>query len=208
MVRPLLPATPTHPSPWSTLLRRSLLVALAASAAATTGCSSQVRYASLLTAPTAPPERHVRLEVTEARPPAEGGGDPALVGTVRGGYGNPAGLRDDDSSAVVSVTTHALTDALASRGIGVRPDAPLAVSARVVRFWMDGYVGYSAGVVVDLALVDGGGGVRWSGRAAGNTDGVVFSYAAASKLLSRAASEMGRSAAAQLAGPAFEQALR
>lgn len=170
------------------------------------GCSAQVNYIPQFSGARAP-TRFVRVEVADERPPNEGGGDPSRIGTVRGGFGNPFDLRDKDPNAVINLVGDATSDALASCGVGVRPDAPERVVARILKLWEDGYMGYEASVVVDLAVVDASGAPRWTARVAGSAADVIAGYGGASELVAKALGVMARNAAMQCVTPEFQRAL-
>jgi hypothetical protein len=172
------------------------------------GCSAAIRYVPEAAPPTALPAKMVRLTVIEARAPDKGGGDLSLVGTVRGGYGNPFPFREKEPAAVVRLVKEASQDALLRAGVGVRDDAPIEVVARIVRFWMDGYVGYEGSVEVEYLLVNGARQVAWGTRVVGTRSGVVLSYGAGSKLLGEALSQMATQASAQFGSPQFQEQIK
>lgn len=183
----------------TTLLALSLLVV---------GCAAQVRYVPQSPAGVAEPAKFVRLEVVDARPAGQGGDDPRAVGIVRGGYGNPMTFRQPLPADVTRLVHEASADALRGASVSVRPDATTRVVARVLRFWMDGYVGYGAHVEVEYLIVDDGKLPRWGARARGDASGAIFTFGAASRLLSTALAQLASNAVPQFRSPTFQSVVR
>lgn len=186
---------------------RPLPVLLLAFAWVLTGCAAHLTYTPRY--PLAgPPLKEVSLEVLNERPPHQGGDDVRAVGIARGGYGNPMRFREQSPDAVPRLVTEATVDALHAVGVGVHPGAPNRLRARLLTLWMDGYIGYGANVVIEYALLDAENRVLWTQRAQGAEGGAVFSFGAASELISQALANAAGSAVALFRDPAFHAALR
>lgn len=172
------------------------------------GCAANVHYTPMRSKVDAPPAKFVQLEVVNARPPRQGGDDTRAVGIARGGYGNPMTFRQNDPGDLLRLVREASEDALKHSGVGARPGTGSRLIARILRFWMDGYVGYGADVEVEYVLTDATGKPAWSAHANGKAGGAVFSFGAASDLLSTALAEMASEATAQFRSAPFQNAAR
>ena len=148
------------------------------------------------------------MEFVNARPPNQGGDDTRAVGIARGGYGNPMTFRQSDPADLPRLIQEATADALKSAGVELKPNAGNHLVARVLQFWMDGYVGYTAWVEVEYSIVDPSGQPLWKEQVVGRQGGAVLSFGAASDLLSSALANMAREAAAKFGDPAFLAALQ
>ena len=184
----------------------SRAVGLAALCALTTGCGATLKYAERWK-PEAPLQASVLLEVVDQRPEDEGAKNPRQVGIVRGGYGNPAPFEVAEKTLVIETVRKALVDALHGAGVEASLKAPLTLKAKLTRFWMDGYVGYSAQVEVQLELVDAVGVTLWSQKVEGHEAGAVFSFGAASELLNTALAHLASDANARFKEEAFQRFL-
>jgi len=170
------------------------------------GCAAQLRYVEKwpLKQPAA---RTVRVDVSDERPPDQGGDNPRQVGIARGGYGNPVPFENDDPLQLTKIIKQATVDALHGAGVEAAEQAPFVLRARMRRFWMDGYVAYSAESEVHYELLGAAGTVVWSQTAKGNAAGAVFSYGAASDLLNEAVDHLASFANAQFRRDEFQKAL-
>ena len=115
------------------------------------GVVTEVRYRPIATA--LPSVRAaVNLEVVDAREAKLGGKETNLVGQMRGTYGNPFALRE--AAPVTQIIAAATSDALQHAGVKVRPDASRTVTVTIKKYWVDGYLSYTADVVAEVALRD------------------------------------------------------
>ncbi len=171
-----------------------------------TGCTAQLKYVDRWPLQQAA-ARSVRVDVTDERPADQGGENPRQVGIARGGYGNPVPFENDDPLQLTRLVKQATVDALHGAGVDAADAAPFVLRARMLRFWMDGYVGYSAEAEVQYDLVSAAGAVVWTQRAKGSEAGAVFSYGAASDLLSAALAHLASDANAQFRRDEFQKAI-
>jgi hypothetical protein len=171
------------------------------------GCAANLHYTPQwpLAAPAA---KFARIEVVNARPPNKGGDDPRAVGIARGGYGNPVTFRQDDPKDLERLIREATRDALHGAGLDEQPEAGNRLVARVLHFWMDGYVGYAASIEIEYSLLDASGTAIWSEKMTGHEAGAVLSYGAASDLLSRALADLASNATAKFRESTFQRALQ
>jgi hypothetical protein len=172
------------------------------------GSASQIRYAPG-TPIAAAAKGNVGLRVADARPAANGGGTPNKVGQVRSGVGIPSDVEDRQQDVVPRTVTDATADALRKAGVGVQPGGKV-LSASVKEYWMDGYMGYSANVVVDYMLTDAAGKSLWSAQVKGAAGGTSMFKSPASMtedLFGRALGELAENASKQFNSAAFQQAL-
>lgn len=146
------------------------------------GCLATVKYTERWK-PSAPLPGSVNLELIDQRPEDQGLKNPRQVGIVRGGYGNPAPFEIAEETRLVELVRRALVDALHGAGVEASLKNPLTLKATLLRFWLDGYVGYTADAEVLLELVDAAGVTLWSQKVEGHEAGAVFSLGAASELL-------------------------
>lgn len=168
-----------------------------------TGCAANITYTPRWPL-TAAATRAVSLDVVNARPPDEGGDNARQVGIARGGYGNPTAFEQETPEDLTRLVREATVDALHGAGLEERGTSNHRLRARILTFWMDGYVGYAAHVVVEYALVDATGNPLWTQKAEGHEAGSVFSYSAASGLLTAALAHMASQATTQFKEPAFQ----
>ncbi|MBL8957504.1 MAG: hypothetical protein JNK82_42415 [Myxococcaceae bacterium] len=171
-----------------------------------TGCAAQLKYVDRWPLKEAA-ARAVRIDVTDERPADQGGDNPKAVGIARGGYGNPTPFENDDPLQLTRLVRQATADALHGAGVDAADGATWVLRARVLKFWMDGYVGYAADAEVQYDLVSPAGGVVWSQRAKGHEAGAVFSFGAASDLLSAALAHLASDANAQFRRDEFKAAM-
>ena len=179
-------------------------LALAGLLVASAGCSAQLKYVERWPL-AAPAQRAVRLEVLDSRPADQGGDNPRQVGVARGGYGNPVPFENDDPHELTRLVTQATADALHGAGLDAAAQAPLTLRAKVLRFWIDGYVGYAAHAEVQYDLLDASGAPLWTQKCEGHEAGAVFSYGAASDLLSAALAHLASDANARFKEDAFQR---
>jgi hypothetical protein len=172
-----------------------------------TSCAAQIQYDPQFQS-AVPPTKFAKIEFVNARPPNQGGEDTRAVGIARGGYGNPMTFRQGDPNDLPRLIEVATGDALRSAGVDVKPDATNKLVAKVLQFWMDGYVGYTAWVEVEYSIVDAAGEAVWKQQVQGRQGGAVLSFGAASDLLSQALANMAREAAAKFQDPAFVAVLQ
>ncbi len=90
----------------------------------------------------------------------------------------------------------------------MRSEAGHQLVARILWFWMDGYIGYSARIEVEYTLADSNGATVWSQRVKGQLGRTVLTTSAWSRLLSDTLAYLAREAAKQFQDEAFQTALR
>jgi hypothetical protein len=171
-----------------------------------TGCAADLQYTPRWTL-TQEATKFTSIEVVNARPPNRGGDDPRAVGIARGGYGNPMTFRQDDPKDLERLITEATTDALHAAGLDAKADAKNKLVARVLTFWMDGYVGYSAQIEIEYAIIDETGTEKWSQKITGHEAGAVMSFGALSDLMSRALADLASNATQKFKENEFQEAL-
>ena len=115
----------------------------------------------------------ITLEVRDARPPQDGGGDKSQVGRVRGGYGNPFAVRESGPERVSTLVGEALTDALRQAGIGTRGGGNRKLVAEITSFWIDGFLGYKSTIAATCSLEDDRGKVLWTRSITGAHGGAL-----------------------------------
>jgi hypothetical protein len=196
----------------SECVRSSVVVSvLGLTLALASGCAGlQVKYKpSEAAAP--PASGAVAVQVVDGRS-AERQQNKAEVGQVRGGFGIPQGLKDSDANVVARTVTEATGDALRLAGLGATGGGKTLVGT-VTEFWMDGFVGYKAGVTVTYTLQGGAGGPPlWTqeikGAAGGSTFGASGPNAMAEKLFAAALSDLANKASVEFKSAAFADALK
>ncbi len=170
------------------------------------GCAANITYAPRWPL-AAPATRFVSLDVVNARPPDEGGDNPRQVGIARGGYGNPTPFEQEKPDDLTRLIREATVDALHGAGLEEQGTSNNRLRARILKFWMDGYVGYAAHVTIEYSLLDPTGNPLWTQKVEGHEAGSVFSYSAASGLLTAALAHAASQATAQFKEPAFQTLL-
>lgn len=167
------------------------------------GCAANVTYAPRwpLAAPAA---RFVSLDVVDARPKDFGGADPRQVGIARGGAGTATPLLQPDAEDLVRLVRAATVDALHAAGLDERGTSNDRLRARIRAFWIDGYTGHAATVVLEYALLDPTGNPRWTQQVEGVEAGSAFSASAASGLLAAALARAASEASERFKDPAFQ----
>ncbi len=156
--------------------------------------------------PTVATDLACSLEVVDQRPAEEGADDPALLGKVRGGYGNPFQIvaRHDGLQGTLAAWT---TDVLGTQGIAVHPEASdCALTLVVDRFWTDGY--FVNWMQIDLRLeVRDGDRTLWSQDLSGGTKQAlwwgVWSAGALDRMANRVLDGMSADAVATVATQSF-----
>jgi hypothetical protein len=175
------------------------------------GCTPlQIKYSPLPT-PAPASATGIVLKVVDNRPP-ERLAARNQVGQTRDAFGIPHGLQDEDPNVVPRTITDATSDALKQSGIGVQGAGPKTLVATITEFWMDGYLGYKAGVTVQYALLNPAGAPVWVEEVKGNAGAGAFGL---NKNEKRMAKNMFETALADLAvhaserfrSPNFQQAL-
>jgi hypothetical protein len=158
--------------------------------------------------PVTPTGIRVRLAVADARSGARGGGR-SQVGVVRGQFGDSRAVFDSNPNVVTVNVGDATTDALWRAGISVNPIAPKVLEAWVNEFWMDGFVGYGATVMVVYQLKDAWGRPIWHATLRGQGGDVRTRRGTgvlATEIFQSALSELARNATAAFASPDFQRA--
>lgn len=138
-------------------LRLARLLALSCAAAVLTACVPSVRFQPTPLPPATSRRGSVEVgSVTSARAQERGGTTFAVVGRVRGGYGNPFSLKASRGQQLDVVLREVMSDALRHSGLDVAPGAKAAsrLELEVQDFWCDGYVGYQVTATVLARLVD------------------------------------------------------
>jgi hypothetical protein len=185
-------------------------IVLVAAIALASGCAGmRIKYEPS-PVPAPPAAAALAVQVVDNRPPDKLQ-KKSEVAQVRGGFGIPQGLKDEDPNVVARTVTEATTDALKMAGLGAA-GGPKTLVATVTEFWMDGFVGYKAGVTVSYTLQAGTGGAPlWSqeikGGAGGSTFGASGPNAMAQKLFAAALTDLANKASAEFKSPAFMQAM-
>ena len=135
------------------------------------GCAAQIKYTPIA-GPAVAPTTNVALlalQVVDNRPPDKLK-NKNEVGQVRNGIGIPSGIDDKDPDVVPRTVSEATTDALKLAGVGVQ-GGQKRLLATVTEFWMDGYMGYKAGVTVQYALQGPSGAPLWTQEIKGAAGG-------------------------------------
>jgi hypothetical protein len=174
------------------------------------GCAGmRIKYQPSTAAAPAPSSA-LAVQVVDNRPPDKLQ-TKNEVAQVRSGFGIPQGLKDGDPLVVTRTITEATADALKLAGLGAGGGAKTLV-ATVTEYWMDGYMGYKAGVTVNYALQAGTGGAPlWTqeikGTAGGSSFGASGPNAMAEKLFGAALTDLANKASAEFKSPAFLAAM-
>ena len=178
---------------------------------AASGCTKlQIKY-NPLPAPPPPPSTGLVLRVVDNRPP-----DKLAVrnevGQTRDGFGIGHPLRDEDTDVVPRTVNDATSDALRHSGIGLQGAGPKTLVATVTEYWMDGYIGYKAGVTVQYALLNPAGAPVWQQEVKGAAGTSSFGLNKSEKRMAKnafesALADLAQNATAQFRSPQFLQAL-
>jgi len=175
-----------------------------------TGCSSmQIQYVPL-TAPAPAAKANVRLQVVDARMPDHGGAHKKQVGQVRSSFGIPSAVEDAKDDVAPRTVGDATTDALHHAGIGVEDGGNKMLVSTLKSYWMDGYMGYKAEVVVHFELKDAAGKSLWTSDVSGGAGGTSVGHTATGMtkdMFERALDELAQRASEQFSTPEFQQAL-
>jgi hypothetical protein len=174
-------------------------------------CSSnpQIKYSASNPA-SAVAKTTVGLKVNDLRAADKGGTEHARVGQVRSGFGIPSGLDDASPDVAPRTVTEATSDALRGAGIGVQAGGGKVLAASIKEFWMDGYMGYAASVVINYQLLDPSGKELWAAEVKGGAGGTPMFKSAKSlteDLFQQALGELATKAGEQFRSAAFQQAL-
>jgi hypothetical protein len=176
----------------------------------TAGCAKlQIQYKPLPN-PAPPPVTGVVLKVVDNRPP-ERLAARNQVGQTRDGFGIPHKIADSDPNVVPRTITDATSDALKQSGIGVGAGQKTLV-ATITEFWMDGYVGYKAGVTVQYALLNPAGAPVWTEEVKGNAGTSAFGLNKSEIRMTKsvfetALADLAVHASERFRSPNFQQAL-
>jgi uncharacterized lipoprotein YajG len=100
--------------------------------------------------------------INNLRPEKKGRQNFQIVGTVRGGFGNPFALNAQKEKTIDMALREAVTDALINAGYNVvtpavKKDAP-RLEVDVLKFWCDGYMGYNIDTAIVVKLINGASG--------------------------------------------------
>jgi hypothetical protein len=149
----------------------------------------------------------VDLKVIDDRTPDFGGTNKTEIGRVRGGYGNPFPVYESDSQQVAHLVRDATADALRLARVGVAPDAQRVLVATVKEFWIDGYIGYKASVIVQCVLQDRDGGKLWTASISGAGGGAPWWTATSfiAPTFQKALAEYAENAAGQFGSQEFQK---
>ncbi|MES1171936.1 MAG: hypothetical protein ABUL77_01755 [Bacteroidota bacterium] len=174
------------------------------------GCSSlEIKYK-----PTTPAGAATRvsvgLRVNDVRPLEKGRETGRRVGQVRGAVGIPQGVDDKNPNVAPQTVGDATSDALRRSGVGVQNGGAKTLVVTIKEYWMDGYMGYAAKILVVYELMDASGRAVWTAEVKGGAGGnSMFKspHTLALNLYTRALTELSTNAGQQFASPAFQQAL-
>ncbi len=176
------------------------------------GCAAQIEYTPIA-GPAVAPTTNVALlalQVVDNRPPDKLK-NKNEVGQVRNGIGIPSGIDDKDPDVVPRTVSEATTDALKLAGVGVQ-GGQKRLLATVTEFWMDGYMGYKAGVTVQYALQGPSGAPLWTQEIKGAAGGHQLAQRRVptrwrTSLFEKALNDLASKANAQFKSPGFLQAM-
>jgi hypothetical protein len=186
-----------------TLLSLALLLA--------SGCATlEIKYKPLPN-PAPPPATGVVLKVVDNRP-ADKLATRNKVGQTRDGFGIPHGLEDEDPNVVPRTINDATSDALKQSGIGLQPAGPKTLVATITEYWMDGYMGYKAGVTVQYALLNPAGAPVWTEEVKGAAGAGAFGLNKSEKRMAKnifetTLADLAVHASERFRTPTFQQAL-
>jgi hypothetical protein len=177
-------------------------------AALLAGCATMNIKYNPSNEPTPPAAAGVVLQVVDGRP-ADKLANKREVGKVRNAVGIPNSLDDGDENVVARTVGEATADALKRAGLGAQ-GGPKALVATVTEYWMDGYMGYKAGITVRYDLQRPAGPL-WSQEVKGQAGGTsLFSGgpdAVGEKLFGAALADLASKANNEFKTPKFQQAL-
>jgi hypothetical protein len=151
------------------------------------------------------------LRVIDDRPDYDAGKDRKTVGRLRDQLGMPITVTESSGDEVARLIEEATEDALRRVAIATRMKARRTVVARLKRFWFDGYVGYKAGIEVDLTLLDDTGATVWheniSGVDGGTGFGTFTGVSFIAPMMDRLLNQYSAKAMEQFASTAFRSRL-
>jgi hypothetical protein len=186
------------------------LGALMAAIGLSGGCSSlEIKYQP--TTPAGMPTKaNVTLKVADIRPLDKGRDTGTRVGSVRGGFGNSIAVEDKHADVAPHTIGDATSDALLRVGVGVNNAGQKTLVASIKEYWMDGYMGYKASIIVAYQLMDAAGKPMWSSEVTGVSGGTNMFKSGntlAKDLFSKALADLVNHASEQFNSPGFQQAL-
>jgi hypothetical protein len=170
----------------------------------------QIQYVPLTT-PAPPAKANVALQVVDKRAPDHGGENKKEVGQVRNPIGIPSGMDDAKEDVAPRTVGDATTDALLHAGVTVQSGGNKTLVSTLQSYWMDGFQGYKAEVVVHYELKDASGKSLWTSDVTGGAGGTTAlgqsPKSMTKDMFQRALDELATRASEQFSSSAFQQAL-
>jgi hypothetical protein len=117
------------------------------------GCSTTVAF-TRATYSNAPEKKgSLSVQVIDARPAEYGGDEPARMGTVRGGYGNPFKVNTASGKTMADEVKLTVSQALTQSGYSLVDSNAPVVKILINKFWCDGLMGYKVDVDVTVQVL-------------------------------------------------------
>jgi hypothetical protein len=193
------------------MFNRSMTFVALSLAALGAGCGGvQIQYKPLGT-PAAQAKSNVGLQVVDARPADQGGGNKKQIGQVRSGLGIPSGIEDKQDDVAPRTVRDATADALAHAGVGVKDGGGKTLVSTIKSYWMDGYVGYKTTITIHYDLKDAAGKSLWNrdiDGGSGGSNAFSSSKSMAQDMFERALDDLATHAAEQFNSAEFQRAVQ